>query len=171
MNPSSTVGYIYCLRDPRTNRVHYVGQTIYPDAREIQHASAKTLQSIGKHKWTLELRRLGLRPAFEILEELDHDGDFSLLSQREIHWIKHFVEAGEHLYNRPAGAIREQDIISTRDWKGMHIALTDIRNEVLGYGTFFKNAIRNTSKEARAADKALKALDELRWLLEERFSQ
>jgi hypothetical protein len=157
--------FIYCLRCPIDKRVVYVGQTVSPDKREAQHSSLRSFQTIGKFSWLKELKEVGLSPIFEILEECE----FDQMGERELHWIKHFVEKGCRLFNRPVGRIREQDFVTKVDWGQIHAYLTEMRNDLLNIGTFLKNTVSQNCRESRETDKAVKSIDELRFMLEERF--
>jgi hypothetical protein len=92
--------FIYILRDPRTGDVKYVGKTKNPYFREKAHGSPTQVRKQGIHKidWTAELRSLGLRPRFEIIEECP-SGNWK---EREEFWIAHY--GLENLLNvRPCG--------------------------------------------------------------------
>lgn len=94
--------FIYVLRDPRTDDVKYVGKTKNPYFRERAHASLTQVRKQGIHKidWTVELRSLGLRPKFEIIEECQ-EGKWK---EREEFWIAHY--GLENLLNvRPDGIL------------------------------------------------------------------
>lgn len=59
--------YIYTLSDPRDGMVRYVGKTISVSKRRSEHFSGK-----GKTRnaiWVRRLKRIGLLPVFEIIDE------------------------------------------------------------------------------------------------------
>ena len=61
------VTYIYTLSDPRTNEVKYVGKTINPRNRRLAHEFRIKGKS-NKEIWNKELRSLGLKYIFEIVD-------------------------------------------------------------------------------------------------------
>jgi group I intron endonuclease len=88
----SKVGYIYCLKDPRTSEIRYVGQTINdPKKRMAQHIHQEK-RTKGKlthvNSWIRSLKQNNLRPIMEILEECVIDE----LNNKEIYFIKTFRE-------------------------------------------------------------------------------
>ena len=69
----SKIGYIYCLKDPRTDEIRYVGQTINdPKKRMAQHIHQEK-RTTGKlthvNSWIRNLKQSNLCPIMEILEE------------------------------------------------------------------------------------------------------
>jgi hypothetical protein len=80
--------YIYVLRDPRSGDVKYVGKTKNPKDRKKHHSSPSQLRGSGikKIEWTRELRSLGLRPLFEIIETCSEE----TWVERERYWIARY---------------------------------------------------------------------------------
>lgn len=86
--------FIYCLRDPRTNAVRYVGKSTELDRRYRMHC-----RRVGKNphlnRWISQLQDMGLEPALDVLEACDS----SAWRARERCWELHFRAAGEPLTN------------------------------------------------------------------------
>ena len=62
--------YFYILKDPRTQEVRYVGQTVNPTNRFRNHIwESKTKNVTHKHKWIVSLLRRNLHPVMEIIGE------------------------------------------------------------------------------------------------------
>jgi len=99
MQESSTT-FIYCLRDPRTDAVRYVGKANDPLHRSRMHP-VKAREGGGCHRatWLRELDRLGLRPILCILEECERTG----WQDRERWWIAHYRALGCDLVNTTDG--------------------------------------------------------------------
>ena len=81
--------YIYTLSHPITNEVRYVGKTINIKRRYKQHLYDKR----GTHKasWVKSLRKDGLKPILNILEECTDNWQ-----EREIHWISQYDNLTNH---------------------------------------------------------------------------
>ena len=63
------IAYIYCLVDPRSNLVRYIGKTINPKTRRYQHVCKQSeTEDNFRTKWLNSLLRLKLKPIFKILE-------------------------------------------------------------------------------------------------------
>lgn len=91
--------FIYLLRDPRDERVRYVGKTNNPKKRKVTHFSQSMLaHGAAKTRWVLELRSLGLRPIFEIIETCTKE----TWRERERYWIAHYGGIRE-LFNARLG--------------------------------------------------------------------
>jgi GIY-YIG catalytic domain len=95
--------YIYALLDPRSNEVRYVGKTNNPVKRKNNHSSPSQAELHGraKNKWVIELREIGLRPEFKILEECDENN----WNERERFWIAHYGGIRKLLNARLGGEI------------------------------------------------------------------
>lgn len=94
---------IYILMDPRTHEVKYVGATrMSVRDRLTYHIShARRGSTVNCHRWILELDADGLVPLIDIVE-LVSDDDWQ---QREIFWIRYFVDQGAELTNMTAGGM------------------------------------------------------------------
>lgn len=87
---------IYALIDPRTDHIRYVGRTTNLKHRFTKHNSVKTNTGTPKNEWIKELRKIGLRPMLEILDEVETktDGKFW-----EMHYTHLFRSWGFDLLN------------------------------------------------------------------------
>jgi hypothetical protein len=93
---SCNIGYIYKLIDPRDNYVRYIGQTINPQRRLLEHLRNSTSHTDYKNRWLQSLKRQNLKPIFEpflcVAEEL--------LNEEELFWIKEYQKiSGPKLTN------------------------------------------------------------------------
>ena len=99
---SKTV-YIYCLKDPRTMEIRYIGQAVNTSSRLSKHIShaAKNIDMNYKGNWIRELLSLKTRPLIEILYSCDQrDADLC-----EINTIASYKKSGARLTNiSPGGA-------------------------------------------------------------------
>lgn len=86
--------YVYCLRDPETQAIYYVGSSINPILRYAQHTRHHA-GSDALRRWVKAVQARGLKPAMEILETLPVVGR----DQREAHWIRLLLKSGEPLLN------------------------------------------------------------------------
>lgn len=60
--------YFYVLKDPITNEVRYVGQTVNPDNRYRNHIyESKKFNKTHKHRWIMQLIRKNKKPIMDIL--------------------------------------------------------------------------------------------------------
>jgi group I intron endonuclease len=86
----SKIGYIYCLKDPRTNEIRYVGQTINEPRKRLSQHIHQEKRTKGKlthvNSWIRNLKQFNLSPIMEILEECL----VSELNTKEIYYIKIF---------------------------------------------------------------------------------
>lgn len=88
----------YALRDPRDNRVRWVGQTTNEKGRLAAHMNPNLADTSARAQWIRSLRADGLRPVMERLERC------SLVppgnpGERERHWMSVMLAAGEPLLN------------------------------------------------------------------------
>jgi len=85
---------IYALEDPRTQKRHYVGQSVNPAARFKHHLNARDNRF--KSRWMKELRLAGMLPKLVILEECIDE----IASEREAYWIAKLYFEGSPLTNK-----------------------------------------------------------------------
>lgn len=90
---------IYALKDPRTDKIRYVGKTRQSIKARISAHFLDKCKCL-RTAWMNELKSLGLRPVFIILESLD---DKSTWQEREIYWIAKMKELGADLTNSTSG--------------------------------------------------------------------
>lgn len=89
---------IYLLKHPETNEIKYVGKTTKSlNDRLKDHLSAKNKSH--KTSWFLSLKKLGLIPIIELIEEVNN----SNWQDREIYWIDFYLKQGYNLCNHTKG--------------------------------------------------------------------
>lgn len=93
------ISYIYTLSDPRTHQVRYVGKTNNPDQRRKAHGVLTREVKSRKKNWVKQLRKLGLKPLFEIVDEVQ-EKDWKYW---EKYWISQFKAWGFILVNHSSG--------------------------------------------------------------------
>lgn len=92
---------IYCLIDPISNQVRYVGKTINLYQRIKKHYKKSELKpKTHKNTWLLSLIKKGYRAKILIAEECNED---TQLNDAEIKWIKYYREMGCDLTNGTDG--------------------------------------------------------------------
>jgi len=103
-----TTSCVYALRDPRTDEIHYVGQSNDPDFRLKQHLA--DVSDSPKVQWLNGLSKVGLEPRLEILES----GLTALeANESENWWISKGIEEGWPLTNQINGEPRESNDFSS----------------------------------------------------------
>ena len=109
--------FIYALRCPVTNSIHYIGKTTKGMIRPRSHFTNS--HSIKINEWVSDLKSLGHVPTISIMEEVKRDD----LNERERYWINKCMKDGCDLLNEilmtPA-AIRPDydDIIGESQYDG-----------------------------------------------------
>lgn len=92
---------IYCLCDPITEQVRYIGKTVNLYNRIKKHYKKSELKKkTHKNMWILSLIKNNFRAKVLILEECD---DLDQLNNAEIKWIKYYKEMGADLTNGTNG--------------------------------------------------------------------
>jgi hypothetical protein len=91
--------YIYCLLDPRTSAVRYVGVSKNPAKRLRDHLKHAHLAKTYKDNWLCQLAREGLKPVQTIVAS--GSGDDWDIAERE--WIARLRAEGCKLTNACAG--------------------------------------------------------------------
>ena len=85
-------GFIYSLKDPRDNKIKYIGQTRFNlNKRYKEHLRNSKYYATKSHnvyRWIGELTTDGLVPIIEIVEEID----VQLLNEREKYWISYYKD-------------------------------------------------------------------------------
>lgn len=100
--------YIYALLEPFTNKVKYVGQTKDLFNRYRTHTHHDSGHK--KDKWVLELRKNGLIPGFQIIEETTKE----LVNEREHYWIAYF-NAERGLVNSEYGSWKSRKVKNNKN--------------------------------------------------------
>jgi hypothetical protein len=97
--------YIYGLKDPISESIRYVGQTIrkpsyrYRDRiSEAKNSNIKTK----KTNWIKKLLKNNLKPELIILEEIESN-TLDLANNKEIYWINYYKKLGNKLTNQLLG--------------------------------------------------------------------
>jgi hypothetical protein len=87
--------FIYELIDPRTQAIRYVGITVNPKARYLDHC--RDSLPVAKGDWVNELIEQGLAPIMNIRETIMEGEEFAL--EREKYWIQTYAAQGIDLLN------------------------------------------------------------------------
>jgi hypothetical protein len=104
--------YIYTLSDPRDNLIKYVGKTVNPRVRKSSHCTRSVKTICGN--WIKNLKRAGLLPVFEILDETNNE-DWVLM---EKYWISQIKAWGFNLKNMTSGGESTDPQLSSKIHKG-----------------------------------------------------
>lgn len=137
------IGSIYILKDPRTDLVRYVGQTIVnPNNRYAQHIyqwkRSKKLTHV--NSWIKALYDLNLKPILEIIENSVNKEN---LNTREIETISLYKACGALLCNHTIGGAggtsfkhskesiskRLISILKSKSWKDKHLRHSQIMKD------------------------------------------
>lgn len=89
--------FIYCLAEPHSGVIRYVGKSNNPAQRLRSHLKDK--MSCHRTTWLAGLSRKGLRPMLVLLEKCPEE----TWEERERHWIKFLRENGADLVNNTDG--------------------------------------------------------------------
>lgn len=90
--------WIYCLKDPNTNKIRYVGKSIRPQDRLTNHMNET--KPCHRTHWLQQLKRDGLRPILGILDFCREGESWQILERS---WIKRAKESGWPLTNSTDG--------------------------------------------------------------------
>ena len=103
--------YFYTLKDPITNKVRYVGQTVDPGNRYRNHIyESKKINRTHKHRWIMQLLRKNEKPIMDILwDDVITSAEANIV---ETDLIKFFKEDGHDLTNEEDRA-RTDSVIET----------------------------------------------------------
>lgn len=127
--------FIYALSEPDTGAVRYVGKTCDLKRRFWDHLDARFNNR--NCKWLRSLRKRGLRPVMDVLEEFDdHDGRWE---ESERFYIAYFRFLGMRLTNQESGG-------SSGKLMGMDVRE---RMSIAAKGRKFSPLAIQRSKEAR----------------------
>lgn len=77
---------IYVLKNPETNKIHYVGRSVSPNVRYRQHIhlAKRSKHKDRKNAWICSLLTKNLKPLMEIIECVTQESAV----EREMYWIK-----------------------------------------------------------------------------------
>ena len=103
---------VYCLSDPITEIIYYVGYTSDYERRYGEHCNVRT-GSKEKQIWIARLKKQGLKPIMETIEEYETAEE---LPEAEEYWYNCFLLMGAKLYNDP-------DFIGNGSRKGRQVSL------------------------------------------------
>lgn len=87
--------YIYAAIDPRDRRIRYVGCSMRPENR-MRCIEAYRQWQAPRDKWMAELKKLGLKPDWCVLDSSDAADTAARL---ELEWIRRLRAAGVDLLN------------------------------------------------------------------------
>lgn len=91
---------IYCMIDPRTAEVRYIGKTERSLKERIaEHYYQRNYRDYPVNLWIRELVNLGLKPLSMTLDEID----FNDWEEHEIYWVKTMRDSGFSLLNMTGG--------------------------------------------------------------------
>lgn len=91
--------FIYCLREPDTGSIRYVGKSDNPKKRLSSHLSEARDKNCHRKVWLHSLKSRGLRPVLEIVDEVPVEH----WQQLEVAYIEFFKACGFDLTNNAAG--------------------------------------------------------------------
>ena len=91
--------YIYILKDPRTNKVRYVGKANNPEYRFKNHINKCRDKNTHKRNWINELRKEKLKPILEIIDKVS----IEKRKEYEKFYIKKYLNDGCDLVNYTEG--------------------------------------------------------------------
>ena len=92
--------FIYCLIDPITNQVRYVGKAADIQKRFHRHLSEK--RGTHKNNWIQSLASRGLKPIISVVQSL-YDCTDEDWQNAEIFWINYYKSKGCNLCNLDSG--------------------------------------------------------------------
>jgi hypothetical protein len=144
--------FVYVLRDPDTERVRYVGRSIYPFSRYKSHLRIRTNDNTYRANWIRSLATAGKKPVIEIIQSCPDDKIYSV----EQFWIAYYRACGSPLTNGSDGG------------SGLLNPTADVRAKMSSAGRARKATFlgKHHSEEARlkmsAAKKGRETSDETR---------
>jgi hypothetical protein len=96
---------IYIHIDPLTHEIRYVGVSSNWPKRSRDHLNPSRLTKPSTHhkRWLLKLKRAGLKPIIQCLQQFNGSMPREDLLQAEIYWIQYFKDIGCPLTNATPG--------------------------------------------------------------------
>lgn len=147
--------FIYSLSDPRDGKVRYVGKAINCESRLGGHLGDKGFNH--KTCWINQLKRLGLKPVVEVVEQVDEPS----WQEAEQFWIEQFRQWGFDLTNATKGGEGTLGVPCSEETKRK----ISIKNQGLRKG--IKRTPESIAKSA-AGNRGKKRSAEVRALLSEK---
>lgn len=80
--------YIYCLKDPETKEIRYVGKTTNINTRLKAHITRSKHNKYHSARWVQSILKRDLKPIIELIEECAEDN----WVEREKYWISYYRE-------------------------------------------------------------------------------
>lgn len=121
--------YIYCLKDPETNEIRYIGKTASPLYKRLSSHYRDKKHSYKTH-WISSLKNKNLKPIIELVEECTENNWI----EREKYWIAYYRERF-NLTNYLDGGQGQQKGYKHTDVAKEKIRLAAIKNTK---GKFYK---------------------------------
>lgn len=109
--PVST--YIYCLKDPDSLIIKYIGKTINIRKRYNNHVCNYTGEKTLKNNWVKGLKSNGKKPILEVIEKCNEDNWI----EREMYWIAYYKQLGYDLKNMTIGGEGLSGLKKSDDFK------------------------------------------------------
>jgi len=78
--------YIYCLKDPETNDIRYIGKTTNINTRLKAHITRSRHNKYHSARWVQSVLKKGLKPIIELVEECTEEN----WAERETYWISYY---------------------------------------------------------------------------------
>lgn len=103
--------FVYELIDPRTQAVRYVGITVNPKTRYLDHC--RDSLPVAKGDWVNELMEQGLAPIMNIRETIMEGEKFAL--EREKYWIQTYAAQGVDLLNIKCMPVSDIEPVTRHD--------------------------------------------------------
>ena len=88
---------IYCLKDPITNEIRYIGKTVNLKERLANHIYKSKSSKTHCASWIKSLISKGFKPIIQEIEECEN------WQEREIYWIEYYKSQGASLTNHTIG--------------------------------------------------------------------
>ena len=97
--------YIYLLKDPVSKEVVWIGETSKPKQRYDQHVWGCKKDSNAKKEWLNNLKAMGLKPWFEIVDTAENKRQ-AMVKENDI--IVTHLKRGANLFNQRNSATLKQ---------------------------------------------------------------
>lgn len=136
---------IYCLKDPITNDIRYIGQTINIKSRYRNHLNGNKFRNTHTTNWIQSLLNNNLKPIIEIIDTCNIE-DLDKIEQK---YIKEYKDKGFNLTNHSIGGHSslgckhslESRLKRSINSKGRKIIYSDesIKSKKLKHSEYLKN--------------------------------